>query len=140
MRAMNADELMDFLRREFPQSRPDRYRIEAVGEGRLVMRFTATAEDLRPGDTVSGPTLMEAADMGMYLALLSVIGPVALAVTTSLNINFLRRPRAGELVVETILLKVGQQLAVGEVAIRAPQSSDVIAHATATYSIPKSPL
>lgn len=134
---MKAEELMDFLRREFPQSRPERYRIESVGDGRLVMRFTATSDDLRPGNTVSGPTLMELADMGMYLALLSVIGPVALAVTTSLNINFLRKPPAGELVVETILLKVGQQLAVGEVTIRAPRSADVIAHATATYSIPK---
>lgn len=79
---------------------------------------------------------MALADLGMYLALLSEIGPVALAVTTNLNINFLRKPPASELVIETLILKLGRQLAVGEVFIRSGDMPDPIAHATVTYSIP----
>ena len=133
---MNATELIEFLGRFFPQSRPERYQIEYVDDRRLVFRYQANHDDLRPGDTVSGPTLMALADLGMYLAVLAAIGPVALAVTTNLNINFLRKPPAGDLVVETLILKLGRQLAVGEVFIRSGDAPDPISHATVTYSIP----
>ncbi|MBX3212190.1 MAG: PaaI family thioesterase [Labilithrix sp.] len=136
MPRMNAPELLAFLAREFPQSRPERYRIDAVEDGRLVVRYSTTDADLRPGDTIAGPTLMSLADVGMYLAVLSAIGPVALAVTTNLAINFLRKPSPGELTAETLLLKLGKQLAVGEVYIRSA-AGDVLAHATVTYSIPR---
>jgi acyl-coenzyme A thioesterase PaaI-like protein len=79
---------------------------------------------------------MALSDVGMYFAVLASIGPVALAVTTNLNINFLRKPPEGELVVETRLLKLGRRLAVGEVYVRGPGSPDVISQATVTYSIP----
>jgi uncharacterized protein (TIGR00369 family) len=75
----------------------------------------------------------------MYVAVLASIGPVPLAVTTNLNINFLRRPGAGDLVAEARLMKLGKRLAVGEVAIRSDGMSDVVAHATSTYSIPDPP-
>jgi acyl-coenzyme A thioesterase PaaI-like protein len=133
---MTATDLMEFMRVAFPQARPDRFEIQVVEEERVVFRYRATYEDLRPGDTVSGPTLMALSDVGMYFAVLSAIGPVALAVTTNLNINFLRKPPAGDLVVETRLLKLGRRLAVGEVYVRSGDLPEVISQATVTYSIP----
>ena len=97
---------------------------------------TATSM-LRPGGTISGPTLMALADCAMYVVLLSAIGPVALAVTTNLNINFLRKGVAGhDVIAEARLLKLGKRLAVGEVTLLSASSPDPIAHVTATYSIP----
>lgn len=133
---MTADQLREFLRSVFPQARSERMSIDVVEARRLVFRYRAEEDDLRPGGTVSGPTLMAISDLGMYLALLAAIGPVALAVTTNLNINFLRKPPPGELVVETLLLKLGQQLAVGEVFVRGQGDRDPLTHATVTYSIP----
>jgi acyl-coenzyme A thioesterase PaaI-like protein len=133
---MTATDLMEFMRVAFPQARAERFDVEIVEEGRIVFRYRAEYEDLRPGDTVSGPTLMALSDVGMYFAVLSAIGPVALAVTTNLNINFLRKPPAGALLVETRLLKLGRRLAVGEVYVRSGESPEVISHATVTYSIP----
>jgi uncharacterized protein (TIGR00369 family) len=134
---MSATELIAFLQQAFPQSKPDRFVIDAVEDGLVRFRYRATQNDLRPGNTVSGPTLMSLADTGMYLAVLSAIGPVALAVTTNLNINFLRKPLAGELVVETKMLKLGKRLAVGEVFIFSESEREAVSHATVTYSIPK---
>jgi uncharacterized protein (TIGR00369 family) len=92
---------------------------------------------LRPGGTISGPTLMALADCAMYVVLLSAIGPVGLAVTTNLNINFLRKGAAEQdVVAEARLLKLGKRLAVGEVTLFSGDSPDPIAHVTATYSIP----
>lgn len=133
---MTASDLLDFLHGLFPQSLPDRYSFETVEDGRIVFRFRTTEEDLRPGGTVSGAVIMAVADVGMYFAVLSAIGPVALAVTTNFNINFLRKPGPGDLVVDTRLLKLGQKLAVGEVYVRTGDGPDLVAHATVTYSIP----
>jgi uncharacterized protein (TIGR00369 family) len=92
---------------------------------------------LRPGGTISGPTLMALADCAMYVVLLSAIGPVGLAVTTNLNINFLRKGAAEQdVVAEARLLKLGKRLAVGEVNLFSGAASDPIAHVTSTYSIP----
>jgi acyl-coenzyme A thioesterase PaaI-like protein len=100
MPVLGAVELSKFIHEAFPQAHPERFVIDTVTDGALRLRYEATADDLRPGDTVSGPTLMALSDTAMYLAVLAMIGPVALAVTTSLNINFLRKPRAGELIVD----------------------------------------
>jgi uncharacterized protein (TIGR00369 family) len=92
---------------------------------------------LRPGGTVSGPTLMALADCAMYVVLLSAIGPVGLAVTTNLNINFLRKGAPGhDILAAARILKLGKRLAVGEVNLLSGISSDPIAHVTSTYSIP----
>ncbi len=136
MPIMTAVDLLEFLREQFPQSLPDRLSIDVVTENRVVFRYRATETDLRPGATVSGPTLMALSDTGVYLAILSAIGPISLAVTTSLNINFLRKPSLGELTVEASLLKLGKRLAVGEVTIRSGDVPEVVSHATVTYSIP----
>jgi len=96
--------------------------------------------DLRPGGTVSGPVLMEVADIALYIALLGEIGIVPLAVTTSLTINFLRKPTAGKRIVgECKLLKVGKSLVIGEVSIYSDGTTEPVAHAVGTYSIPPRP-
>jgi uncharacterized protein (TIGR00369 family) len=136
--AMTVEELEQFLRREFPQAfNPESgLKIEAVWEGGCRMRQAFRAAFIRPGDTVSGPTLMGLADIAMYVAVLGAIGPVALAVTTSLNINFLRKAGRSDLLAEARLLKVGRRLAIGEVLIHASGRHEPVAQATVTYSIP----
>ncbi len=100
------------------------------------MRLPVGDEHLRPGGTVSGPTMMALADSCMYAAILGQIGPVALAVTTNFNINFLRRPEPRDMIAETRLLKLGKRLAVGEVGLYSEGEEEPVAHVTATYSIP----
>jgi uncharacterized protein (TIGR00369 family) len=135
---MTVPELEQFLRREFPQAfAEDDIAIEAADGASCRLRQRYSEQMLRPGGTVSGPTLMALADFAMYVVLLSAIGPVGLAVTTNLNINFLRKGASGcDVVAQAGLLKLGKRLAVGEVTLFSAGSPDPIAHVTATYSIP----
>jgi uncharacterized protein (TIGR00369 family) len=135
---MDVAELTDFLDRAFPQLLDGgrSFFVEAVYPGGAAMRLAATERHLRPGGTVAGPSLMALADLVAYAAILAHIGPVALAVTTNLSINFLRKPLPGDLVGEGRLLKLGQRLAVVDCAIRSVGSDDIVAHAVVTYSIP----
>ena len=135
---MSVAELETFLQREFPQafSMGD-IAIESADGSSSLLRQTYNERMLRPGGTVSGPTLMALADFAMYVVLLSAIGPVGLAVTTNLNINFLRKGQPGQDVLAAArLLKIGKRLAVGEVTLLSGTSADPIAHVTSTYSIP----
>jgi uncharacterized protein (TIGR00369 family) len=135
---MNAEEIEAFLREVFPQAFSDGDIAIEQADGvtcRLRQRFGARM--LRPGGTVSGPTLMALADFAMYVVVLSAIGPVALAVTTNLSINFLRKGTPGQdITAAARLLKLGKRLAVGEVNLFSGASADPIAHVTSTYSIP----
>jgi uncharacterized protein (TIGR00369 family) len=135
---MTAEEVMAFLDREFPQIHIGGrvYAIDEVGHHRALLRLTASEAHLRPGGTVSGPSMMALADLAMYVALLASVGPVGLAVTTSFNINFLRKPAPGALLGDCRLLKLGKRLAVGEVGIRSEGMTGLVAHVTTTYSIP----
>ncbi len=110
--------------------------VDSLGDGEARVRCPFRDDFLRPGGTISGPVMMTMADYAMYAAVLSRIGMVALAVTTNLNINFLRRPMPGDVLAEAKLLKLGQRLAVGEVALHVDNEDDLVAHVTATYSIP----
>ena len=101
------------------------------------VRWAFDEANLRPGGTVSGPTMMELADFAMYVAVFSAIGPQPLAVTTNLNINFLRKPTRADLLADAHLMKVGKRLAVGEVTIYSEGTAEPVAHVTATYSIPQ---
>jgi uncharacterized protein (TIGR00369 family) len=134
--AMQAADLYSFLEREFPQVGHMKLEIAELDEQSIRLRLPVSEQHLRPGGTISGPTLMWLADLGMYLLVLSQIGPVALAVTTSLNINFLRRPEPVDLIAEGRLLKLGQRLAVGEFMFFSAALDEPIAQATLTYSIP----
>jgi uncharacterized protein (TIGR00369 family) len=136
---MSVAELEAFLVREFPQSfGSGDTRIESADGESCLLRQRFNDRMLRPGGTISGPTLMALADCAMYVVLLSAIGPVGLAVTTNLNINFLRKGAPGQDVLAAArILKLGKRLAVGEVNLLSGASPDPIAHVTATYSIPK---
>jgi uncharacterized protein (TIGR00369 family) len=135
---MSVAELEKFLHAEFPQAfSGGDIQIESADGASCWLRQRYNEQMLRPGGTVSGPTLMALADFAMYVVLLSAIGPVGLAVTTSLNINFLRKGEPGQDVLAAArLLKLGKRLAVGEVNLFSAAVPDPIAHVTATYSIP----
>lgn len=129
-------EIIQFLEKEFPQSLI-KCEIEEVTKKGAIVIYHVDASDLRPGGTVSGPTMMTVADYALYIAILGEIGIVGLSVTTSLNINFLRKPSAG-LDIRGVcrLMKVGKALIVGEVNLFSIDSDEPIAHVTGTYSIP----
>src|SRR5271156_1493427 len=135
---MSVAELERFLRAEFPQSfGSGDTMIESADGACCLLRQRYNDRMLRPGGTISGPTLMALADCAMYVVLLSAIGPVALAVTTNLNINFLRRGAPGQdILAAARILKLGKRLAVGEVNLLSGTAPDPIAHVTVTYSIP----
>jgi uncharacterized protein (TIGR00369 family) len=135
---MTVPELERLLAAEFPQAfhADSGLSIEALWEGGCRVRQGYRAASIRPGGTISGPTMMALADFAMYVAVLAAIGPVPLAVTINLNINFLRRPAQRDLVAEARLLKLGKRLATGEVSIFSDGEECPVAHVTSTYSIP----
>lgn len=128
------EDISAFMAAEFPQSKCV---VEAVGDMGATVLLPVGVGELRPGGTVSGPTLMALADTALYVAILGEIGIVPLAVTTSLNINFLRKPAGnGRVIGVCKLMKVGRSLAVGEVSLYSQGSDDPVAHVVGTYSIP----
>jgi uncharacterized protein (TIGR00369 family) len=136
--ALSHAEMEAFLRTEFPEAFNEisGLSVEEIWHGGARVRQAFRQAFIRPGGTISGPTMMALADVAMYIAVLTAIGPVPLAVTTQLSINFLRRPAAADIVAEAKLMKIGKRLAVGEVGIRSAGEADLVAHATSTYSIP----
>ncbi len=128
------EEIVAFMAAEFPQSK---FTIVEVGQHTATIRHRVTQHDLRPGGTVSGPVLMGLADTALYVAILGAIGIVPLAVTSSLTINFLRKPSASKNVVAVCqLMKVGRSLAVGEVSLYSEGNAEPVAHVVGTYAIP----
>lgn len=133
---MDAEALNEFLSRDFPQVAGS-YRVEAVEPDRLVARLIVSDAHLRPGGTVSGPSIFALADLAIYCAILSRIGPVALAVTTSANVDFMRKPAAGrDLLAECRVLKLGRVLAVADALIFSEGQGEAVARCAMTYSIP----
>jgi acyl-coenzyme A thioesterase PaaI-like protein len=130
------EEVAAFIAAELPQSKCV---VRGVGNWGATVSREIGPSDLRPGGTVSGPVLMGVADVALYVALFGEIGIVPLAVTTSLTINFLRKPVAHKSIIGVCkLLKVGKVLAVGEVSLYSEGMSDPVAHVVGTYSIPPS--
>ena len=130
------NEIVEFIQREFPQTKCV---VEDVGNRSATIRHDVGVAELRPGGTVSGPVLMTVADVALYVAILGEIGIVPLTVTTSLNINFLRKPSADRPIVGVCkLLKLGKSLAVGEVSLYSKGIDEPVAHVVGTYSIPRS--
>jgi uncharacterized protein (TIGR00369 family) len=131
---VSKDALIAFFGSEFPNNA---LTIESVGNRRSCIRRTPKQEDLRPGNTVSGPFMMSIADTALYVAILAELGLVTLAVTTSLNFNFLRKPTANaDVIAKCSLLKIGRKLVVGEVMLYSDGDERAIAHAVGTYSLP----
>lgn len=132
---MDAQEVSSYVSEVFPQSDQYGFMVEKLAPGKISLGMKISDQHLRPGGTVSGPTMFAMADCASYLLVLSHVGKVALAVTTNLNINFLSKPE-GDLLADANILKLGKRLAVCEITIRSRNDRTVVAHATATYSIP----
>ena len=133
---MSKIDLANFLEKEFPQV-SNNFKILNTKPNSLSMLMHISDEHLRPGGTVSGPTMFLLADVSFYLATLSMIGPKSLTVTTNCSINFLRKPNISDLISETRVLKIGKTLSVGDVLIYSNGIKEPVAHASLTYSIPR---
>ncbi len=127
-----------FVARVFPQAASVETQIERLTPGELHLRLTYNDSMLRPGGTLSGPTLMRLADQATFLLVLSMSGPLALAVTTNLNINFLAKPQPADVLAVAKILKLGKRLGVAEVSLYSDREAaeQLVAHATVTYSLP----
>ena len=135
---MSRDELTEFMQSHFPQVAGD-FAVEDVDADGITVRMHVSERNLRPGGTVSGPSMFSLADVSVYLAILSRIGPQALAVTTNCGIDFMRKPAAGvDLIARARLLKLGRVLAVGDVLLFSEGQDAPVARAALTYSIPPS--
>ena len=136
MIVMTAAELQGFLAQEFAQVAED-FLVERADGAGVCLRLRVQDKHLRPGGTVSGPAIFALADVAMYLAILSRIGPVALAVTTNCSLDFMRKPAAGvDMLAEARVLKLGRSLAVGDVMLFSKGMAEPVARAGLTYSIP----
>ena len=134
---ITADEFARIVREGMPSGAAMSFEVLSIERGRVVLRMVTGAKDLRPGGTVSGPVLFGLADLALYAVVMSVLGPMPLAVTTDATIHFLRRPRAGALVAHARLLKEGRRLVVGDVAVSHEGEEDApVAHAVMSYSVP----
>ncbi len=128
------EEVAAFIAAEFPQTKCV---VQKVGNGGATVSHEVGPGELRPGGTVSGPVLMSVADVALYVAILGEIGIVPLTVTTSLTINFLRKPSASKSIAGVCkLMKIGKSLAVGEVSLYSEGTNEPVAHVVGTYSIP----
>lgn len=136
--AMTIEDVAEFLDREFPQAGAAGlgFRLDGLEAGRLTLSLAAEERHLRPGGTVSGPSLFALADVAAYLCILAHLGPLLHVVTTNMAINFLQKPPPGLLMAEARLLKLGRRLAVVEVSIRGAGDDLPSAHAVGTYAIP----
>ena len=136
MPALGVDELQAILRNAFPDV--DTPTVEEVNDEFVVMSYSVSDRHGRPGGTLSGPIMMTLADTSAWVAIMAQIGPVVLAVTTSLHIDFLRKPSLTDLMAKARVLKLGRKLAVVDVELFSRGTTDLVAKAQVTYSIPSS--
>lgn len=129
-------EIQAILDAELPLVEVLGMQVEEVAAGTCRVRMRFKPDLIRPGGTVAGPAMMALADLAMYVVVLSLVGPVDLAVTTNLNINFLRKPGQKDMIAEGRILKSGKRLAVVEVDLYSEGDPHMVAHVTGTYSIP----
>lgn len=133
---MDETQLMTFMREVFHQVAED-FDVDAVSEGEITMRLLVSEGHLRPGGTVSGPSMFALVDVCAYLLTLAHIGPKALAVTTNCSIDFMRKPQAGvDLIAKGRLLKLGKNLSVSDVLLYSEGLDKPVARANLTYAIP----
>lgn len=130
------EELDRILATDAPFSEHYGFIVEDYSAGTARVRLPYDVRHIRPGGTISGPSMFALADFAMYVAVLGAIGPEAMTVTTNMTIDFLRKPADTDLIAEVQLLKLGKRLAVGRIDIRAEGEADLCAHVTGTYSIP----
>jgi uncharacterized protein (TIGR00369 family) len=137
MSRITVAEIQEILDAELPLANFLGCVIEDVGEGRCTVRMAFKPELIRPGGTIAGPATMALADLALYAVVLSLVGRVELAVTTSMTVNFLRKPGQEDMIAKGSLLKRGKRLVVAEVELYSAGDPDaMVAHVTGTYSIP----
>ena len=124
-----------YLEKIFPQVK-GKYRILNLQNSFTEVQLLALEENLRPGNTISGPTMFELADITFYIAVMSLTGSGTLAVTTNVSINFLRKPKLNNLIAVAKIKKSGRRLVVGDVEILSEDRSEIVAQAIFTYSLP----
>ena len=134
MSKVSAAEFTDIIQAELPMAAESGIYLKAMEHGSADIILPYNENSLRPGGTIAGPQMMLLADVCMYAVVLSMVGAVKLAVTTNFNINFLRKPRASDLIARGTIIKLGKRLAIIEVSIYS--DDEIVAHATGTYSIP----
>ena len=129
--------LIEYLEQVFPQIKGE-FTILELAERHLKVKLNIQAKHLRPGGTVSGPSMFSLADVSVYMAIMAMIGPEPLAVTTGCSLDFMRKPVGGrDIIASCTLLKLGRSLAVGDVLIHSEGISEPVARATMTYAIPQ---
>ncbi len=136
MSKISTQQFQEIVKNELVWADEAGIRLDSISEGQAMMRLPFKENSLRPGGSISGPHMMLLADACMFAVVLSLIGEVKLAVTTNLNINFLRKPSPNDLLGEGKIIKMGKRLAVLEVTIMDSSTMKTVAHATGTYSIP----
>lgn len=136
MSAITVGEFNQIIDEDLPWAAEIGMRATETGDATATLVVPFTESMLRPGGTISGPTMMSLADACMYATVLAAIGPVKLAVTTNFNINFMRKPGNCDLVAKGSVLKLGKRLCVLAVDLMSADSDELVAHATGTYSIP----
>ena len=132
---LTIDEITNYLEDIFPQVK-GRYRILKLGKSSSEVQLLADEGNLRPGNTISGPSMFELADIAFYVTVIASKGAGTLAVTTNVSINFLRKPELSNLIAKSKLKKVGKQLIVGDVEIISENRAEVVAHSIFIYSVP----
>lgn len=135
MAGLDLQEIEAWFRAHFPNF-DQAMRLETAGTGRASMRLCVADGHLRPGGTVSGPSMMMLADAAVYAALLAEDATAGDAVTSNFNISFLRRPPPADLLAEATLLKLGRRLVVAEVHLCSEGDDRLLAQATVTYARP----
>jgi len=134
MSKVTTEKFNEIISIELPSAAESGIYLRDIEEGRATLVLPYSDKSLRPGGTIAGPFMMMLADVCMFAVVLSLLGEIKLAVTTSLNINFLRKPAECDLVARGNIIKLGKRLAVVEVSIYSEEN--IVAHATGTYSIP----
>ena len=137
MPLLGLEELQAILTNAFPDV--DTPHVEVVTDETVIVSYAVLDRHGRPGGTLAGPVMMSLADTAAWVAIMSQIGPVVLAVTTSLHIDFLRKPQLTDLMARTRMLKLGKRLAVVDVDLYSRGEAELVAKAQVTYSIPPSP-
>lgn len=133
---LSALEIEQNIKEWVPMAKDIGLKVEEVKQGYARIRIPFHEKHLRPGGTISGPVMMTAGDTAMYVAILGSLGEMAMAVTSNLNINFLKRPDQLDLIAEASIIKLGKRIAFCEVGIRCEGSEELVAHVTGSYSLP----
>ncbi|HLI13392.1 MAG TPA: PaaI family thioesterase [Alphaproteobacteria bacterium] len=133
---MGLAEFQALIERDLPMGQWLGFRVEALGDGKAVIRMPARRELMRPGGTIAGPALMTLADCAMYAVVLGMRGDAVMAVTSNLTIHFLRAPKPVDVIAEAAMLRLGRRLAVIEVVLFSEGEAEPVAHITGTYALP----